>query len=465
MKARAPVRSGAPLLAELRSLLSLAVPLIVSHLATVGMTTVDTLMVAPLGATPLAALAVGSALHVAMTMVGLGVILGMTPLVSQAFGAGRRRECRRVLVQGIWLALLLSLPMVGLSLAGRPLALVLGQPAAVAEPAGGYLAALAWGIPPLLAFMALRQYVEGMGITRPTMVFLLLGFALNVPANRVLIYGVDGWIPALGLVGSGHATSAVRATLLLGMVGYLARHRVLRPLRGVRLLPRARRLMRIVRIGLPVGGQIGLEVGLFSFSALAMGWFGTQALAAHQVTINLAATTFMVALGSGLAGTIRVGQHIGAGRADEVHRAATGTYVLAVGFMSLCALAFFTIPDTLLGLYTREPGILELGRRLLFLAALFQVFDGAQVAGMCVLRGAADTRVPMALAAVGYWLIGVPTGLLLAFPGGLGPEGVWVGLTAGLASVAVLLVFRVRRMLWQPRLPTPAEPPPATPSL
>ncbi|HUH12795.1 MAG TPA: MATE family efflux transporter [Longimicrobiales bacterium] len=434
---------------ELRRLLALAVPLVVSHLATIGMSTVDTLMVGPLGAGPLAGLAIGGAIHSATLMVSMGLLLGMSPLVSQAHGAGRPREPRRVLVQGLWLALALSVPMVALSLAGEPLALALGQAPAVSARAGEYLTGVAAGIPPVLIFMALRGYVEGLGTTRPSMVFLLLGFAVNVPANALLVYGALDLFPALGVAGAGWATSLVRWVMLAAMAAWLLRHPELHPFHGVRLVFRVRRVARILRLGVPISAQMALEVGLFAFAAIMMGWFGPLPLAAHQVTINLAATTFMVALGTALAGTIRVGFHVGGRRPEGVHRTVVATYTLAVGFMALCALAFLLAPRFLLGLYTQDPEILALGSRLLFIAALFQVFDGAQVAGICLLRGAGDTRIPMMMAGLGYWAVGLPTAYGLAFHTGLGPAGVWVGLSAGLAVVAVLMGLRVRRMLWR----------------
>ncbi len=422
------------------------------------MTTVDTLMVAPLGAVPLAAMAAAVAIHVFLIMVGTGVVLGMTPLVSQAEGASNRQEARRVLVQGLWLAAFLSVPLVLVSLAGAPLARALGQEDAVAAIAGAYLVALAPGILPLMLFTALRQFVEGLGLTKPSMVMLSAGLAVNVFADWALIYGVPAaGIPALGALGSAWATSGVRLALLLGMALYLARHPRLAPFRGVRFLPDAERIRTIARIGGPIGGQIGLEVGVFSFAALMMGWFGAAALAAHQITINLAATTFMVALGTSIAGTIRVGQHVGAGRAHRVRLAAASTYALAVGFMAVFAALFLVLPDWLVGLYSPAPAVARIATGLLLVAAAFQVFDGAQVAGMCVLRGVADTRVPMFIAAVSYWVVGAPVGWLLAFPLGVGPAGIWMGLSLGLALAAAALLVRVRHSLWA--APAPARVP------
>lgn len=433
---------------ELKGLLLLAGPLVVNQLGQVGMSTADTIMVGPLGAAPLAAVGLGSALHHFALLLTTGMVMGMAPLVSQAFGASNIDGCRRILVQGAWLALLLSVPVSGFCMVGRELSLLLGQDPTVAALTGAYMRALALSIPPALLFVAVRQYLEGMGHATAPMVVTFIGLAVNVAANRVLIYGIEGWVPALGVVGSGWATTIVRWTMLFGIAGFLALHRALPSLR-ISLRPRRAELARIFAIGGPVGAQFGLEVGLFSFAAVMMGWLGALELAAHQVTINIAATTFMVSLGASLAGSIRVGQHIGGRRPRAAQRAVVATYLVCTGFMLCCALLFVLAPRALIGLYTPHADIIELGSRLLLVAAAFQLFDGAQVAGVSVLRGAADTRGPMFVAALGYWGVGLPVGYALAFQGGLGALGIWVGLSLGLAAVALLLGSRVRRVFWQ----------------
>jgi multidrug resistance protein, MATE family len=432
---------------ELRGLLLLAGPLVVNQLGQVGMHTADTIMVGPLGAQPLAAVGLGSALHHFALLLTTGIVMGMTPLVSQAFGAGDSARCRAVLVQGSWLALILSVPVMLFCVAGREISLLLGQDFAVAGLTGGYMRALALSIPPALLFVAVRQYLEGMGHATAPMVVTFIGLVVNIAANRVLIYGVDGWVQPMGVIGSGWATTIVRWFMLIGIAVFLATHKSLPSLK-VSLRPARAALGRIFTIGGPVGAQFGLEIGLFSFAAVMMGWLGTLELAAHQVTINIAATTFMVALGASLAGSIRVGQHIGARRLRAARRAVRATYVVSVGFMLCCALLFVLVPRALIGLYTPDQEIVDLGVRLLLVAAAFQVFDGAQVAGVSVLRGAADTRVPMIVAGIGYWGVGLPVGWFLAFRAGLGPVGIWAGLSTGLAVVALLLLLRARRVFW-----------------
>jgi MATE family multidrug resistance protein len=432
---------------ELRGLLVLAGPIVVNQLGQVGMNTADTIMVGPLGAAPLAAAGLGSALHYFGLILATGVVMGMAPMVSQAYGRGDEGECGRVLVQGSWLAVLLSVPVLVSCLFGREISLVLGQDPVVAELTGGYMRALALGIPPALLFVAARQYLEGMGRATAPMVVTFIGLAVNIVANRVFIHGAGDVIPALGVVGAGWATTIVRFAMLIGIVVVLMARRSL-ALRATQLRPRAPELRQILRVGGPIGAQFGLEVGLFSFAAIMMGWLGAVELAAHQVTINIASTTFMIALGTSMAGSIRVGQHIGAGRPRGMRRAVVGTYLLSTGFMLGCAVVFVVAPRELIGLYTPHENIVDLGAQLLLMAAAFQLFDGAQVAGMSVLRGAAETRGPMIIAAVGYWGVGLPIAYAFAFSFGLGPLGVWTGLSIGLAAVAVLLLERVRRVFW-----------------
>ena len=437
--------------AELGRTLRLAGPIIASQLGQVGMNTADTIQVGPLGAEALAASGVGSSIHVVALFTIGGIVIGMGPLVSQAFGAGSLEECRRVARQGFWLALMLALPVTLLMLIGEPLALLFGQQPGIARTAGDYMATLAPGVPAVVLFLAMRQYLEGMGHAGPPMVVSLGGLALNVLLNHLLIWGW-GPIPAMGVVGSGYATSIVRWCMVSALIVYVLAHREFDPLRGAPpkgwRLDRAR-LFRIARIGAPIGLQYGLEIGLFAYAALMMGWFGAVQIAAHQVTINIAATTFMVALGTSMAGSIRVGQTIGAGQPVRTRHAILSTYILAVGFMGLCALAFVLAPAWLIGLYTTDPDILAMGQRLLMVAAAFQIFDGGQVAGICVLRGAGDTQVPMVIAAIGYWGVGLASALVLGFRTELGPLGIWIGLAAGLAAVAIALAFRTRSAIWR----------------
>ena len=448
------------LLHEMRALLRLAGPIVVGQLGGIAMNTTDTIMVGPLGAESLAGAGLGNAIFMALLMVCTGMLMGMSPLVSQAFGAGDRRECRRVMVQGLWLAGILAVPMTLVCFFGLPIARALGQPEGVARLAGGYLVAIAWGVLPMLLFMAFRQYLDGMGLTRPAMLMTFLGVAVNIGGNFLLIYGFQVDLPLVGtlsvapggLVGAGWSTTICRWAMFLAMVIYILRRRDLAV--GVGLAPVAARLRRMVAVGAPIGGQLLAEVGVFAFAVVMMGWLNPVAQAAHQVTINIASATFMVALGTSLAGSIRVGQHVGAGSRRGVHRAVLTTYLVVVSFMAVCALGFLIAPRWLLGLYTDDPRIVQVGMGLMVMAAAFQVFDGAQVAGLCALRGAADTRVPMWITVLGYWGVGAPVAYLLGFHTGMGAQGIWAGLVVSLVVVSILLAWRARRVLWDGPLPT-----------
>jgi len=451
--ANAPVpgrRRAAKLLAhEIGALVRLAGPISVGQLASIAMMTTDTIMVAPLGANALAAAGLGIALNMAVLIAMSGVLSGITPLVSQSYGAGDRLEGRRVVVQGLWLALILTIPVVALSLAGEPVSLALGQDPAVAALAGDFMFALAPGVLASLLFATLKYYVDAMGRTRVAMSVAFIGVAVNVLGNQLFIHGVPGVIRPLGLPGSGLSTTVVRWAMLLVMAVYIARHPELSPFRGASLRPHLGRLRSIARIGFPIGGQLGAEIGTFSFAAVIMGWMGPAQLAAHQITMNVASATFMVAVGAAIAGSIRVGRAVGAGSRRAVHRAVVASYLVSLGFMSVCAATFLAVPRFLLELYTRDPDIVRYGTGLLFMAALFQLFDGAQVTGISLLRGAADTRVPMLITLLGYFAIGIPMAYGLGFHTPLRHMGIWTGLTVSLAVVAVLLLWRIRLVLWR----------------
>ncbi|HEX8393860.1 MAG TPA: MATE family efflux transporter [Longimicrobium sp.] len=441
---------------ELRALTRVAGPLIVSQLGNIAMNTTDTIMVGPLGADALAASGLGNAIFIAVLMLAMGTLMGMSPLISQAFGARDAAECRRILVQGLWLAALLAIPVTAYCMFGGPIARALHQPAEVTRDAAGYLFALGCGVPPMLLFIALRQYLDGMGETKPAMALTFIGVAVNVVGNLALIYGfqlhlapgIDIRVRPGGVIGSGWSTTIVRWAMLVAMAAYLMHRRDLRPFSGIPLGPSFQRLKEMLRIGAPIGVQLGAEIGVFAFAVVLMGWIGASAQAAHQVAINIASATFMVAMGTSLAGSIRVGQHVGAGSRRGVHRAVLTTYALVTAFMAMCAVLFLVAPRWLMGLYTHDPELIRMGVGLLAMAAAFQVFDGAQVAGLCALRGASDTRVPMWITILGYWAIGAPAAWLLGTRTSWGAMGVWAGLVLGLAAVALMLAWRVRRVMW-----------------
>jgi MATE family multidrug resistance protein len=373
-------------------------------------------------------------------------------MVSQAVGANEPTVVSRSVRQGLWLALILGVLIVAILSGMEPVLQWSGQRAIAVEGAMAYLLAARWGILPFLGFGALRSFVEGLSRPLPVTIISLVGVGLNVGANELLMFGHWG-LPALGLAGTGWATSIVMTSLF----GFLAlfvhsaapfvEHKVFRHVR----LPDPTYLRELFRIGGPMGVSRGIESSLFLVTTVMMGTLGTTALAAHQVALQCAAFAFMVPLGIGMAGTVRVGQAAGRGDEAGARRAGGVAMGLATLFMIGTAILFVTVPRPIVGLYldlsaSSNADVVALAIRLLGVAAIFQVFDGAQVAAHGALQGLKDTRVPMAIAAITYWGVGLATGYVWGVQGS-SPEGLWWGLVVGLATAAVLLIGRFHRQV------------------
>lgn len=466
-----PSVSAPSLLRELRATLRLAGPVVAAQLAFISMSFVDTVMVGRLGPDALAGVALGHTVFFFFAIVGMGTIQAVGPMVSQAVGARDPTVVARSTRQGLWLSLSLSVPTVLLLSGLEPLLRWTGQSEVAVDGAMAYLRAVRWGIVPFLGFAALRSFVEGLARPLPVTLIALVGVGVNVGANEVLMFGHFG-LPALGLAGTGWASTIVYTclfgalALLVHRVPPFAEHAVFARLRT----PDPEYLSELVRIGAPMGASRGIESSLFTITTVLMGTLSTAALAAHQVALQCAAFTFMVPLGIGMAGSVRVGQAAGRGDETGVRRAGYVAMGLAVAFMGLAAILFLTAPRPIVGLYldlsapeNRE--VVVLATQLLGIAAVFQVVDGLQVAAHGALQGLKDTRVPMGIALVTYWGIGLSTGFLWGVRGGGGPQGLWWGLVLGLAAASVLLVWRFHRQgrrVSREASPESDGPPPAT---
>ena len=444
-----------PLAAEVRATLALAAPLVLAQLAQMSMSFVDVAMVGRLGTEALAAIVLGSTTFFTLSLVGVGVLVAVQPTVAQAVGAGDDGAVGRAARQGLWLAVLLGVPAtVALGFA-EPALLALGQAPETAALAADYLGAIRWGFVPNLAFTALRGLCEGTSRTRPVLAVTLVGVGANAAFNYVLMFGTLGF-PALGVVGTGWSSALTMTTMCAAMALYVR----LGPLRPVRVFAGLRRpdpaaLGALFRLGWPIGVGFGLEAGLFSAATFVVGTLDGHevALAAHQIALNAASVTFMVPLGIGMAGSVRVGQAAGAGDVKGAARAGWTATALGAAFMTVSALVFWLAPGAVVWIYagsSPEPAVAALAAALLGVAAVFQLFDGAQAAVAGALRGLKDTRTPMLIAAVSYWGIGMTTAYALGVAGGLGARGLWWGLTVGLAAAAVLLSARFRQMTARP---------------
>jgi MATE family multidrug resistance protein len=378
-----------------------------------------------------------------------GILFAVAPLAAHALGGGDRRAAGRIAGAGLLLAGLLALPFVAALTSLDRLLEWLGYDAALAAEIGRYLRALAWGGPAFLGFAVLRGLLAALSHTRSVMAVLLICVVGNAVLNWVLIFGHLG-APALGVPGSGYASSVNQWLMLAGLALCT---RIMPGLAGLRVLRGAFAASRIemaniLRLGLPIAGLRGMEVSVFLAAGILMGLVGTAALGAHQLVLNCAGISFMVPLGLGQAATVRVAYELGAGRALSARRAAFVALALGIGFMGAMAAVLWTVPEAIIAVYVdiADPAngeTVEIARRLIAIAAVFQVFDGMQVIAAGALRGYRDTFVPMILAAFGYWGTGFLGGWLLAFPLGYGAVGLWWGLALGLAVVAILLTLRL----------------------
>ena len=434
---------------ELRATLALALPVALVQLGTMLMGVVDTIVVGHLSGQALAAVALGNLYFMNVALPATGILLGLDPVLAQALGAGDRGAVARNLQRGLVLAGVVSLVA---SLALVPAERVLrafGQPEVVIPDATAYLLHSIPGVLPFVAFAVLRQALQALHRPRAIVVTIVVANLLNALLDWMLVFGRLG-SPAFGVVGSAWATAICRWLMALMLLGLGWPH--LRPLLTGwrREVLASAPLARLVRLGAPIGVQQMLEVSAFGAIGLLMGRLGMVEMAAHQIALNLAALTFMVPLGIAAAAAVRVGHAIGAGDQPRARAAARAAILSGIAFMSGTALAFLLAPAAIAGIYSNDATIVGLAATLLPIAGVFQVFDGAQAVGAGVLRGAGDTRAPLVMNLLGFWMIGIPTSALLAFGLDLGARGLWWGFVAGLGAVAVLLTWRVVAVMRRP---------------
>jgi len=437
---------------------ALAFPVVIAELGWMTMGMVDTLMVGRLGPEAIGAVGLGSALFIAIGIFAMGMLLGLDTLVSQSFGAGRLDECHRWLIHGVALSVLLTIPTTLLLFWVSASLDRWGMNPDVLRLMRPYLDAIAWSTLPLLVYFALRRYLQGLGVVRPIMITLIVANLMNLAGNWLLIYGNLG-APALGVAGSAWATVLARITMAASLfVVIVRRERHRHPgLMDTPLSIEAARLRQLVALGAPAAGQLTLEVGVFAMASALAGRMLPASLAAHQIALNLAGFTYMVPLGVASAGAVRVGQAIGRRDAAGAARAGWTALLFGVVFMSVAAIAFVAIPRPLIGAFTTDTRVLEIGIALLAVAAVFQLFDGLQAVGTGVLRGLGETRLPMLWNLAGHWFIGLPIAYLLAFHFGFGVIGLWWGLSSGLIICGVALLVVWWRRIHSVQFPVPSS--------
>jgi MATE family multidrug resistance protein len=441
---------------EVRTTATLAAPLAAAHVASGLIGFVDSVIAGRHGTATLAGVSVGTALFWLPMMIPMGTLMALPPLVSRLDGAGRRGEIAAHFRQALWLAAMLGALMFAfLSIA--PLLLApMGIAPDIRPAATDFLHGIRWGIPAFTLYLCMRYLSDGLHWTLPSMVLGFGGLLLLAPLGYALTFGIGG-LPELGALGLGIASAVMMWAQALCFALYLWKARRFADLRlfGHFEPPRRAPIGDLLRTGLPIGVTVAMEGGLFIATALLIGRLGQVEAAAHQIAINVASLSFMIPFGLAEATTVRVGHALGRGSREGLRRAAFAGYALLVVTQLVSAAAMVLGNHAIVGLYTQDVAVASLAATLLLYAAAFQAPDGIQVMSAGALRGIKDTRVPMLLAALAYWGIGMPVGAGLGLWLGMGPQGMWIGLIAGLTVAAVLMATRFLRS--SRRVPMPPD--------
>ena len=441
-------RRRTALLAEVGATVMLALPLIAGQLAVIGQHVVDVLLAGHLGTDVLGAVSVGANAWMIPLMAIVGLMMAVPPSVAQLDGAGRRAEVAPLFRQAIWLALMLGTVMGVITYFGAPLLVhAMGMDPALADTAATFLRPIAFEAPSVALFCACRGLTDGLSMPRIGMVFSILGLALLPPLAWAMMYGRLGF-PPMGVAGSAIATAIVSWVLALAFLAYVRFGAATRDLNWQHgtWQPNSAAILGLLRLGVPMSISVILEVGLFSFVSLLAGSFGTVAVGSHQIALNVGSVTFMVPLGLSMAIAVRVGNAAGRRDPAAVRLAGLAGISLAALAQVIACTLLLSIPTIIAGWYTDDITLKAGAASLLFLAALFQVSDGIQVAAAGALRGLKDTRIPMLITASAYWAIGMPTGWMLAYHVNMNVQGLWIGLIAGLTTAAILLLTRFLKL-------------------
>lgn len=427
--------------------MALGSPIIATQLLRMGLNFTDTVMAGNLSALDLASVAIGNAIYMPVAIFCMATLIAVNPVVSQLLGARKFEAIGKSARQMFWLILLLSIPCFFIL---RNLHLVMeliGVTDEIIPIASGYLKAISWGVLPLFAYAGVRYFSEGLSVTRPAMYIAAASLILNIGANYVLMYGKLGF-PQLGAIGAGYATAIINFFGAVVFIGFTASFK---PFKRFNIFARTtgpewKYIRELLRVGVPNGVSSAMEVLLFATVSLLMGTLSVKAAAAHQIAINVAATMFMIPFGLSIAISQRVGFSIGQGsKANARFRGYVGIVICGI-IMTLTAILLFTIPDFIVGIYTHDVEVASMAVALIFMAAVFQISDGLQVGAFGALRGLKDTKIPMVVNFISYWIIGFPAGYLLGIHLNIGPEGLWIGLIAGLTIAAVLHNYRFNKL-------------------
>jgi MATE family multidrug resistance protein len=428
---------------EATATLRLGGPLIVAQLAQMSISFIDAVMAGNLSPKDLAAIAVGSSIEMTVWMVSIGLLLSINPTIAHLFGAGERERIGSAARQGLWFASAISIVAFFAVRQARLIMTWTGVSPEFLPIALGYLNAISWSMPAMCGFQALRSFSEGVSITKPVLYATLIGLFGHITGNTIFMYGKLG-APRLGAVGCGVA-GAISVWMMFGfMVFYVRRHAQYAPFGLFSKFegPHWTDIRALIRLGAPTSASLFMEVSLFSVFALLIGSMGTTAVAGHVIALNVASLTFMIPMGLAMAITVRVGQAMGRGDPVAARFAGFTGIGLAAAFMACTAAVMLTFPGRIAGIYTEDPAVRDMAAHLLLMAAVFQISDGLQVSASGALRGMKDTRRPMLITFIAYWIIAFPLGYFLGIVRGGGPHAMWIGFIVGLTVAAILLNAR-----------------------
>ncbi len=425
----------------------LAYPVMLSQVGHMLTGIADSIMVGHLGAVPLAAASLANSVFSIILVFGLGMSFGLTPLVASADGSNHTSRVRELLDNGIVFNMATALALFVILYLLSPVFYYLEQPADAVELAIPYFNIVLFSLVPLMFYQSYKQFAEGLSNTRVAMIISLGGNILNIGMNYVLIYGKLGF-PALGLNGAGIATLAARCLMAVAMCVYVYKSKSMKShVQTFSFARISRKLMKkLSNLGVPIGLQFTLEVAAFAFAAIMVGWLGAQQLAAHQIALSLAATTYMMASGISAAVTVRVGNALGRRDSIGVKNSANAAYLMVLIFMGICAVLLIAFHNVLPTFFIKDPLVQEVAAMLIVIAAVFQLSDGLQVVCLGALRGLHDVKLPTYITVVAYWMIGLPFGYVMGVQLGYGANGIWYGLLLGLSCAAVMLYFRFRHV-------------------
>ena len=444
---------SSPLRTEMKKFLQLAIPLASAQVAQSLTGFFDTMMMGRLGAETLAAGGLASLTFFALLNTAAGVVMGVSPLVAQAYGAGRTTRIEKLARQGLWLVLLLTIPMM-LAIANLDsLMLQLGQAQTTVTLANVYLDIMLWGFFPALGFAMLRGVVSGLSHARPVMLIVVIGTIFNISGNYVLGFGKFGF-PRLEMAGLALASVFTLWGMFLALAIYILKHPQLKTYRIFKQLHLLKPaiIWQLSKIGVPIGLFIALELGLFTIVTYLMGALGTEVLAAHQIVFQTVLVIFMIPLGISYAATVRVGQWLGQKNIEGIKQSGYLSIGTGLVFAVLVTIAMLLFPQSIVGLYLDldDPAnaqILTLALPMLTVATLSQILDAVQKITYGALQGLQDTRAPMLLSIPAFWGIGLTGGYLLGFPLGYGGTGLWLGHSVGIAIAAFLFLIRFRHQI------------------